>query len=181
MKHSLIILISLLLLSSPVIGNSHKGETLYGWNMSTDKWNPIFVWKGFGDKETHPIYKGDVKNGKPNGLGYLIDPDGGKYVGSWKDGKRSGQGTYTHSFGSKYIGSWKNDEKNGQGTITYPGGDKYVGGWKDGLMSGQGTYTIHNGTKYVGEYKDNNFWNGTGYDKNGNIIGKRVNGKQVEQ
>ena len=30
MKHLLIIL-SILLLSSPVIGDNHKGETLYGW------------------------------------------------------------------------------------------------------------------------------------------------------
>ena len=29
MKHLLILLISFLLLSSPVIGNNHKGETLY--------------------------------------------------------------------------------------------------------------------------------------------------------
>ena len=49
-KH-LLILISLLLLSSPVIGNNHKGETLYRWdNPSGDG----YVWKGFGDKETHP-------------------------------------------------------------------------------------------------------------------------------
>ena len=33
--------------------------------------------KGFGDKDTHPIYKGDVKNGVPNGLGFLIFPNTG--------------------------------------------------------------------------------------------------------
>ena len=64
MKHLLILLISILLLSSPVIGDNHKGETLYRWKTSTD-----IVWKGFGDKETHPIYKGDVENGVPNGVG----------------------------------------------------------------------------------------------------------------
>jgi len=32
------------------------------------------------------------------------------------------------------------------------------------------------GTKYVGEWKDGKTWNGTEYDKNGNIIGKWVNG-----
>ena len=67
MKHPLIILISILLLSSPVIGNSHKGETLYLWkNHSGDG----FVWKGFGDKDTHTVYKGEVdESGKPNPLG----------------------------------------------------------------------------------------------------------------
>ena len=69
MKHLLLILISLLLLSFPVIGDNYKGETLYRCeNPSGDG----YVWKGFGDKETHSLYKGDVKNGKPNGVGILI-------------------------------------------------------------------------------------------------------------
>ena len=78
MKH-LIILISLLLLSSPVIGDNHKGVTLYGWGNTLP-----YVWKGVGDKDTHPKYEGDVENGVPNGLGILYDLDGSKYVGSWR-------------------------------------------------------------------------------------------------
>ena len=67
MKHLLIIL-SFLLLSSPVIGNNHKGETLYLWETPSGKGE---VWKGFGDKETHSKYTGDVKDGKPyNGTSY---------------------------------------------------------------------------------------------------------------
>ena len=85
MKHLLLIFISFLILSSPVIGNSHKGETLYRWeNPSGDG----YVWKKIGDKETHSLYKGDVKNVKPNGFGILIYSFGGKY-----EGKRNGQGT----------------------------------------------------------------------------------------
>ena len=98
MKHLLIILISILLLSSPVIGDNHKGETLYRWeNPSGDG----YVWKGFGDKETHPKYQGEVENGVPNGLGFLISLDGWKYVGEWKDGKKYDQGTYTSQDGTK--------------------------------------------------------------------------------
>ena len=59
MKHLLIIL-SFLLLSSPVIGDSHKGETLYGWGEYPD-----YVWKRVGEKDTHPVYKGEVENGVP--------------------------------------------------------------------------------------------------------------------
>ena len=125
MKHQLIIL-SILLLSSPVIGNSHKGETLYLWETSSG-----WVWKGFGDKDTHRVYKGEVENGVPNGLGIDISPYGSKYVGEWKDGKIHGQGTLTSSDG------------------------KY----------------------FVGEFKDSKPWNITGYDKNGNIKRKWVNGK----
>jgi len=126
MKHLLIILISLLLLSSPVIGDNHKGETLYRWGEKPD-----YKWMGFGDKDTHPKYQGQVKDGKPNGLGILISPDGHKYVGEWKSGK----------------------------------------------MNGQGTETFSSGKKFVGEFKNGKLWNGTYYDKNGNIIMKVVNGK----
>ena len=106
MRHILITL-SFLLLSSPVIGNNHKGETLYLWETSSG-----WVWKGFGDKDTHRVYKGEWKNGKPNGLGVMTYPDGHKYVGEWKNGRE---------------------------------------------------------------------WNGTGYNKNGEIVVRFVNGKQIEQ
>ena len=147
MKHLLIIL-SILLLSSPVFGDSHKlfrfdssldsrsslsiinyGVTLYGWGEYPD-----YVWKGFGEKETHPKYKGKVENGVPNGLGYLIYPNGSRYLGNWKKGKMSGHGS-----------------------LTYP-----------------------NGEKYVGEWKNSKFWNVTGKDIDGNIIGKVVNGELQE-
>ena len=105
MKHLLIIL-SLLLLSSPVIGNSHKGETLYMWG---EVGSGDYKWMGFGDKETHPKYQGQVKDGKPNGLGILIFLSGTKYVGSWENGEEL-EGTLTSSSGTKYVGSWKNRE-----------------------------------------------------------------------
>jgi len=82
MKHLLIILISILLLSSPVIGDNHKGETLYLWKTSSG-----VQWKGFGDKQTNPIYEGQVENGKPNGQGTLNLSNGEKYVGEWKNGR----------------------------------------------------------------------------------------------
>ena len=90
MKLSLIlILISLLFLSSPVIGNSHKGETLYGWGESGN-----YKWMELGDKETHSVYLVQVKDGKPNGLGVIFDPNGSKCVGSWKNGKPWNGTTY---------------------------------------------------------------------------------------
>ena len=127
MKHLLIILISILLLSSPLFGQ--ETGVLYQYETSSG-----IVWKGFGEKDTNPVYKGDVENGVPNGLGFLIYPNGNKYVGSWKNGKKN-----------------------------------------------EGTYTWSKGDEYVGEYKDGKTWNGTGYDKNGNIEGKTVNGEYTKQ
>ena len=112
MKH-LLILLSFLLLSSPVIGD--EPVVLYQYETSSGR-----VWKGFGDKETHFVYKGEVENGVPNGLGILISPIGGKYVGEWKNG-----------------------EKNGKGTRTYPVGWE-VGEYKDGVLW-NGTYYDENG------------------------------------
>ena len=150
MKHLLIILISILLLSSPVIGDNHKGETLYLLkNPSGDG----YIWKGFGDKETQPKYQGNVKDEIPNGLGILIFPNGDKYVGGWKDGKRNGQGRFTYTKGRKYVGEWKDD--------------KYY----------LGTYTFTDGGKVTGEWKNQMIWKGTQYDKYGNIKYKYVYGE----
>ena len=82
MKHLIILLITFILLYSPVIGNNHKGETLYVLGEYHD-----WKWVEFGDKETQPKYQGQVKDGKPNGLGVLISTNGWKYFGSWKNGE----------------------------------------------------------------------------------------------
>ena len=173
MKH-LLILLSILLLSSFVTSCDKKEETLYRWETSSG-----IVWKRFGDKDTHRVYKGEWKNGekwRPNGLGVMTYPDGHKYVGEWKDGKEQGQGTFTFPDGNKYVGEFKDGKQNGQGTYTYPDGQKYVGRWKDDKRNGQGTYTYPDGQKYVGRWKDDKNWNGTLTDKEGKIIGKWKNG-----
>ena len=54
---------------------------------------------------------------------------------------------------------------------------KYVGEIENRKPNGHGTHTYSNGKKYVGEWKAGSPWIGTQYDKNGNIIGKWVNGK----
>ena len=83
----------------------------------------------------------------------------------------------------KYVGEIENGIPNGQGTTTWSGsdGEKYVGEYKDGERNGQGTTTFPNGNKYEGELKDGKPWNGTYDDKNGNIIGKYVNGEWIKQ
>ena len=104
-----------------------------------------------------------------------------KYVGEYKDGKRNGQGTITWSDGKNYVGEFKDGKFNGHGKLTWSDGKKYVGEFKDGEEDGQGTQTWLDGRKYVGEYKDGKTWNGTGYDKNGNIQVKFVNGEYIKQ
>ena len=157
-------------------------------------------WIKDGDEELEGKYVGEIENGIPNGQGTLTwkNPhekyvgqwnnglkhgqgtyswaNGWEYVGDWKDGKRNGEGTYSHSDGNKYVGTYKDGERNGLGTFYYPNGDKYVGEWKGERQNGQGTWYLSNGNKWIGEMKNGRDWNTTGYDKNGNIIGKVVNG-----
>jgi len=98
-KHLLIIL-SILLLSSPLFGQ--ETGVLYQYETSTG-----IQWKTFGDVKVPPEYEGEIRNGKPDGFGILIRFDGKKYVGEWKDGKYDGQGTETLSSGWKYVGEWR--------------------------------------------------------------------------
>ena len=150
----LLIIFSILLLSSFVTSCDKKEETIYRWETSSG-----IVWKRFGDKDTHRVYKGEWKNGekwRPNGLGVMTYPDGQKYVGRWEDDKRNGQGTLTYPDGREYEGEFKRGERNGQGTLIFP-----------------------DGIKFVGEFREDKPWNTTGFDKDGNIFGKYVNG--VEQ
>jgi len=48
------------------------------------------------------------------------------------------------------------------------------------MRSGQGTQTYPDGGKYEGSWKNGVRWNGTQYDKNGNIKYKYVNGKHIK-
>ena len=152
-KH--LLFISILIFSSFLTSCEKKEETLYKWETSSGS-----EWKTMGDENDNLQYKGEVKREYIifgdyifDGLGSLTHPDGRKYVGKFKDGKFDGQGTFTLSNGVKYVGKWKDDKRNGQGTFTYS-----------------------DGRKYVGEFKDDEPWNGTTYDKIGNIEEKYVNG-----
>ena len=82
---------------------------------------------------------------------------------------------------TKYVGEVKNGKPNGQGTRTLTDGTKYEGEWKVGKRHGQGTLTVPDLGKYVGEWKNGEMRTGIFYDNNGNIEGKMLNGKGIEQ
>ena len=109
-----------------MFGDNHKGEILYKWETSAGE-----LWMGFGDKDTHPNYHGQVKKGEPSGLGVIYYPNGNMYIGDWKDGKRNGLGTYTFQEGSKYEGEWK-DGKPWNLTIADKNGN-IIRKWDNGV------------------------------------------------
>lgn len=168
MKH-LLILLSLLLLSTPVIGQ--ETGVLYQYETSSG-----FVLKSFGDGKVQPKYKGEIKNGKMDGLGVLIFPYGEKsVVGEWKNGKewntkhtnkdgiligKFENGEWIGGLGVLYLGSRNGErgfyEEKWEGLETKDNYDysKYEGEIKNGEPNGQGTQTYDNGDKYVGKWKN---------------------------
>ena len=51
----ILIIASVILLASPLFGNSHKVENLFGWHTSSG-----VQLRKFGDNDTHPVYNGAV-------------------------------------------------------------------------------------------------------------------------
>ena len=191
MKHLLIIL-SFLLLTSPLFGE--EPVVLYQYETSTG-----IKWETFGDDKIQPKYKGKIKNGKMDGLGFITYPYGEKsVVGEWKNGKewntkhtkkdgtligKYENGEWILKWGVSYFGK-RNGElgfytEKWEGLESEDNKDllKYEGEIKKGVPNGKGTSTFPDGGKYVGEYKDDWRWNGIRYDKDGNFKWENVNGK----
>ena len=83
--------------------------------------------------------------------------------------------------GDKYEGEFKNEKFHGQGKYSFSNGNIYEGEFKDGKSHGLGSVTLPDGDTFVGYFKDGKPWNVKIYDKNGNIIGKYVNGEWIKQ
>jgi len=113
----ILILISILLLSSPLFGQSKKSGLLFTW-------------------ENGSSYVGEWKDGKKHGQGTYTsgkgEGEGDKYVGEFKDGKKHGQGILTSYLGFKFEGEWKKNkpwngilyDKSGKRTSKYFNGVK---------------------------------------------------------
>ena len=52
-------------------------------------------------------YEGEMRNGRADGHGVNVEPDGTRYEGSWRNNAASGPGIYTKA-GVRYEGVWSN-------------------------------------------------------------------------
>jgi hypothetical protein len=82
------------------------------------------------------IYTGDIENGKANGRGIVVWPNGEKYTGEFQDSRPNGHGVYNWPDGDKYEGEVKDNQLNGTGTLTHADGTKLSGLWKNGAYVG---------------------------------------------
>jgi len=164
-RHILIIVISLLLFTFTLFGQSKVIGVLYQYKTTSG-----FIWKTFGKGKVQPKYEGEVSNGTPDGFGVLSYPftDSKSVVGEWKVGKEWNTEHYKKD--GKLIGKYENGKwilKWGvlcgtleEGTMVwfekcYDGVEsKYVGYIENRKPNGQGTYIFHDGRKYVGGWKD---------------------------
>lgn len=97
-------------------------------------------------------YKGEMKNGKPHGIGKEIWPDGSSYEGMYNSGMRTGEGVFIWADKSFYTGKFVDNEMQGYGIFEWSNGNKYEGMWNKSKMHGDGTYTWNNGNRYIGSY-----------------------------
>ena len=85
MRHLLITILSILLLSSPLFGK--ETGVLFRYETSSG-----LVWKRFRNGRVQPKYEGEITYGEPNGQGTYTNPLRGKYIGEWKEGVQNGKG-----------------------------------------------------------------------------------------
>ena len=134
-----------------------KAETVLSKAENLEK--DVTVWYKFEDGKGR--YKGEWKNGLPNGKGTKHSYKDDSYIyGNFVDGFSEGYGKQT--FGQTwektqpyYEGEFKRNNWEGKGAYYYGDGDYYKGDWKDSKYHGQGAaYSKRLDKTWIGEYKN---------------------------
>ena len=76
-------------------------------------------------------YKGDVVNGKANGIGEMVYKNGDVYKGEFVDDKKEGKGSIVYKNEKKFIGDFKNDVFDGEGEFYFPNGNVFKGDFQN--------------------------------------------------
>ena len=117
----------------------------------------VNVWYTIEDGKCR--YKGEWRNGLPNGKGIKHFYKTDSYIdGNFVDGFAEGHGkqTFEQTWEKTvpyYEGEFKRNNYQGKGEYHYGDGDYYKGEWKDGKYHGQGAaYSKRLDKTWVGEY-----------------------------
>jgi hypothetical protein len=121
--------------------------------------NDVNTWHTIEDGKCR--YKGEWKNGLPNGKGIKHFFKTDSYIdGNFVDGFAEGHGkqTFEQTWEKTvpyYEGEFKRNNYQGKGEYHYGDGDYYKGMWKDGKYHGQGAaYSKRLNKTWVGEYEN---------------------------
>jgi len=66
-------------------------------------------WVPYSTKEIEPVYRGEYREGSPNGIGEIQYSDACMYSGEVKNGSPNGEGIYTYANGRIISGLWESD------------------------------------------------------------------------
>jgi hypothetical protein len=108
----------------------------------------VIEWRFRGETSR---FRGEVRDGAPNGRGIQTWPGGDRYEGEFRDGRRHGTGTYLWSNGDRYRGEWRNGRQHGLGVFTWQGGNRYTGYFRLGQPDGFGV-CLTDGSRVAGEW-----------------------------
>lgn len=135
------------------VARSNEAETVV--NLEKD----VNTWYKFEDGKGR--YKGEWKNGKPNGKGIKHAYKDDSYIyGNFVDGYTEGYGKQTfeqtwEKTQPYYEGEFKRNNYDGKGEYHYGDGDYYKGMWKHNKYHGQGAaYSKRLDRTWVGEYEN---------------------------
>ena len=87
---------------------------------------------------TYSVFKGVLKNGRPEGEGVLGVRGGLSYTGHWVAGQMQGRGVLRFENGDKYEGDFVAGKMHGVGRYVSTDGSIYLGEFRDGLRHGLG-------------------------------------------
>ena len=127
--------------------------------------NDATIWYPIEDKKAR--YKGEWKNGLPNGKGIKHIYESDSYIdGNFVDGFAEGYGkqTFKQTWEKTvpyYEGEFERNNYQGKGEYHYGDGDYYKGEWKANKYHGQGAaYSQRLNRTWVGEYDNDKKVNG---------------------
>lgn len=162
-------------------GAFHGEGTLYkeDGTIKTGEWNNGRLSQTLVDTQLKEgRYKGYVRDGHPDGLGYMKYNNGDEYQGTWKQGKYHNIGLLCQGQDSIlglweegklvgdalcrtndfiYEGGFVDNIPTGVGLLVSADGSFYSGSWMDGKRNGIGDMFFANGDTYSGDWEDNEF------------------------
>ena len=108
-------------------------------------------------------YTGEIKDGKPNGMGVAKYKSGNaiRYVGSFLNGMYNGKGTMFFNNGAFLTGEWKNGKLNGKGSFLTDAGVLYIGDFVNGVKHGKGILFYKDNGMIMGNFSNDQL-NGRG-------------------
>lgn len=102
------------------------------------------------------VYKGEVSNNQPNGVGILYKLNKEEVYGNWEKGQLQGKGKKLYKNGDTYIGDFVDSLRCGHGKLE--SNDKsavYEGEWFNDFKHGYGEERFSDQSSYYGSFVKN--------------------------